>query len=78
MVQSVTVGLIVTAMAIAVLAVLDAWVYLDARSRAGKNRPVSVQMGDLLIEEPRAWLTFCAVLFVFFFPLYLVARRAED
>ena len=78
MVDSVAVGLTVTAMAIAVLAILDSWVYLDARSRAGKNQPVSVQMGSLLIEEPKVWLAFCAVLFVFFFPLYLVARSTED
>ena len=74
---NVAVGLFVTVMAIAVLAILDAWVYLDARSRVEKNHPVSVQMGGLLIEGPRAWLMFCAVLFVFFFPLYLVARRSE-
>jgi hypothetical protein len=32
-------------------------------------------LGGLLIEEPRAWLAFCVVLFVVFFPIYLVARR---
>ncbi|MFF1571346.1 hypothetical protein ACFVWR_01260 [Leifsonia sp. NPDC058292] len=74
---NVAVGLIVTAMAIAVLVILDSWVYLDARSRVEKNDPVTVQIGGLLIEGPRAWLMFCAVLFVFFFPLYLVARRTE-
>ena len=37
--------------------------------------PVSVQVGDLLIEEPRAWLAFCVVLFVVCFPVYLAARR---
>jgi len=75
--NNVAVGLIVTVMAIAVLAVMDAWVYLDARSQVKRNRPVSVQIGGLVIEEPRAWLTFCVVLFAFFFPLYLVARRTE-
>ncbi|MGO4807062.1 hypothetical protein AB4089_18290 [Arthrobacter sp. 2MCAF15] len=75
--NNVAVGLSVTVIAIAVLAVLDAWVYLDARSQAQKNHPVSVQVGSLVIEEPRAWLTFCVVLFAFFFPLYLVARRTD-
>lgn len=69
MVGSVAAGLVVTLMAIAVLAILDTWVYLDARSRAGRNHPVSVQMCGILIEEPRAWLTFCIVLIMFFFPL---------
>lgn len=69
-------GLSVTVLVIAVLAILDAWVYVDARSRVAKNRPVSVQMGGILIEGAPTWLMFCAVLFVFFFPLYLVARRA--
>ncbi|ALO67021.1 hypothetical protein AS189_11605 [Arthrobacter alpinus] len=75
--NNVAVGLSVTVIAIAVLAVLDAWVYLDARSQAQKNHPVSVQIGSLVIEEPRAWFTFCVVLFAFFFPLYLVARRTK-
>lgn len=75
--NNVAVGLTVTVIAIAVLAVLDAWVYHDSRSQEQKNRPVSVQIGSLVIDEPRAWLTFCVVLFAFFFPLYLVARRTE-
>lgn len=75
--NSVAVGLSVTVIAIAVLTVLDAWVYFDARSKAQKNHQVSVQIGSLVIDEPRAWLTFCVVLFAFFFPLYLVARRTE-
>lgn len=75
--NNVAVGLSVTVIAIAILAVIDAWVYLDARSQAQKNRQVSVQIGSLVIEDPRAWLTFCVVLFAFFFPLYLVARRTE-
>jgi hypothetical protein len=46
--SNVAVSLIVTVTAIGVLAILDAWVYFDARSQAQKNHPVSVQMGRVL------------------------------
>jgi hypothetical protein len=68
-------GLTVTLIAVAVLAILDVWVYRDARARANNDEPVAVELGSLMIDTPRAWAAFCAVLFVIFFPLYLVARK---
>ena len=57
------------------VAALDAWVYTDARARQGTRREVTVTMGSVRIDRPEAWAAACLVLFVFFFPLYLTARR---
>ncbi|NNC13754.1 hypothetical protein HII28_17960 [Planctomonas sp. JC2975] len=65
-------------MAIAVLVILDLWVYPDACSRARQNEPVAVRLGGFTIDAPRVWVAFCVVLFVIFFPLYLAARRAPQ
>ena len=73
--NGVAMGLTVSVMAVAVLAILDSWVYVDARSRSGKDRPVSAHLWDLTVDQPRVWLALCAVFFVFFFPLYLVVRQ---
>lgn len=53
----------------------DAWVYLDASARRGTRREVTATFLSLDVETPRAWLLWCLVLFVVFFPAYLVARR---
>ena len=54
----------------------DVWVYVDAKARQGTRREVSVTVGSMEITTPQAWLLWCAVLFLAFFPVYLVARRA--
>ena len=54
----------------------DAWVYVDAKARLGTRREVSATVGSMEIATPQAWLLWCAVLFLIFFPVYLVARRA--
>ncbi len=59
-----------------VVAGLDAWVYVDASGRRGTAREVSVTIaGRVTIDQPATWLVGCVVLFVMFFPLYLLARR---
>ncbi len=54
----------------------DVWVYLDARARQGTRHEVSATIGSMEIDTPQAWLLWCLVLFLIFFPVYLVARRA--
>ena len=61
-----------------VVAALDLWVYLDARARQRRGREVSLTVGSLQIDRPEVWLALCLVLFVLFFPLYLVARRETE
>lgn len=60
-----------------VIAMADVWVYLDARARSGTRREVSATIGAMEVDTPQAWLLWCLVLFLVFFPLYLVARRAS-
>jgi ABC-type Fe3+ transport system permease subunit len=61
-----------------IVAALDLWVYADARARQGTRREVAVTIGSMGIDRPEMWLAWCLILFVFFFPLYLVARREAE
>jgi hypothetical protein len=54
---------------------LSAWVYIDAKARQGTRHEVVVTIGSFTIDTPLCWLAVCVVVFVAFFPLYLVARR---
>jgi hypothetical protein len=54
--------------------VLDVWVYADAERRRDARRPVVASIGTLVLETPVAWLLACLLLWVLFFPMYLVAR----
>jgi hypothetical protein len=61
-------------MTLLVVVLADAWVFLDATARAGRARPVVATIGNLTLETPTVWLLGCVVLWVLFFPMYLVAR----
>lgn len=63
------------AIALLLVAVLDAWVYVDARARQGSQLEVTVTIGSIRIDRPEVWTAGCLALFVVFFPLYLIARR---
>ena len=54
-----------------ILFTADAWVYTDARARAGQGRPVTFSFGSFVVETPITWFLGCLILFVVFFPLYL-------
>jgi hypothetical protein len=70
----------VTSSLLLILAVvaLDVWVYCDARGRQGTRREVTASIGALHIDRPEMWMGWCLLLFILFFPLYIVARRAAD
>jgi hypothetical protein len=55
----------------------DAWVFTDAHSRRAGGRPVVASVGQLTISTPEQWGLGCLVLWIFVFPLYLTARRAQ-
>jgi hypothetical protein len=57
-----------------VVVALDVWVFLDAQARAGRRRPVVASIGSLVLDTPGAWTLACLVLWILFFPMYLVAR----
>ena len=58
-----------------VVVALDVWVYVDANARLGTSREVTASIGSFTLDTPLVWFLTCVILFVFFFPLYLVARR---
>ena len=60
---------------LAVVALIDAWIYDDANRRAAAGRPVTARIGNLVIGTPNAWLIGSMVLFWFVWPLYWTARR---
>jgi hypothetical protein len=71
-------GLSASLLALLIVVATDAWVYADAKSRADGRNPVVASLGSLEISAPAAWFLGCLVLWIVFFPLYLVARRRSD
>lgn len=59
-----------------VVVTVDVWVFADARRLQRSGTPVVARAGSFAIETPEAWAIACLLLFVFFVPLYAVARRA--
>ncbi|HET7799242.1 MAG TPA: hypothetical protein VFL38_02400 [Humibacillus xanthopallidus] len=66
-------GLVVVLIVVA----LSLWVLRDARTRRERDRPVVATMAGITIERPEMWAALCLLVFVFFVPLYLVARNAD-
>jgi hypothetical protein len=64
-------------LAVVVVATASLWVLQDARSRAGRERPVVATFGGLTVDRPEVWAVLCLVVVVLFLPLYLVARQGE-
>jgi hypothetical protein len=58
------------------LAVLasDAWVFVDAKARLDRGSPVAMTVGSFRIDAPFGWFLGCLVLWLLFFPMYLVSR----
>ncbi len=53
----------------------DAWVYVDAQRWSDEGTPVQFRIGNLVVATPELWAVACIVLFVVFFPAYLVSRK---
>src|SRR5664280_451777 len=58
---------------LAILAI-DLSVYADARRWAAQGAPVVARIGSFAVETPETWFLGCLVLFILFFPLYMVSR----
>jgi hypothetical protein len=65
---------VVAALVLLVVVGCDVWVFLDARRCAEEDAPVSLRVAGLAVDTPLAWLLGCLVLWVVFFPMYLVSR----
>jgi hypothetical protein len=61
-------------MALILVAAADVWVLLDARRCAAEGSPVFLRIGAFTINTPVGWLVGCLVLWIFFFPMYVVSR----
>ncbi|MEO9139125.1 MAG: hypothetical protein ABI345_08670 [Jatrophihabitans sp.] len=57
-----------------VVVLTDLWVYADAKRCATRGTPVFLRIGSFTIDTPVAWLVACVVVWVVFFPIYLVSR----
>jgi hypothetical protein len=62
---------------IAVLIVIlgtDFWVYTDARKRSQRGNPATLSVGALDFDTQTLWFVACLVLWIVFFPAYIVTR----
>lgn len=60
---------------VVVILASDAWVGWDATRRDAEGDAVVASIGPVTLDRPIVWLVGCLLLWVFVFPLYLVARR---
>jgi hypothetical protein len=65
---------LVPVLVLLVILAVDLWVYADAKQRADQGAPVVVRIGAFVLETPVTWLVGCLILWMVFFPLYLVSR----
>ncbi len=68
--------LLVPVLAALVVVALDVWVLADARHWVRVGTPVTLRLGAFRLETPESWFVACLLLWIFFFPTYLVARRS--
>lgn len=59
------------------LAVLasDLWVYFDEKAQCERGTPVVFSFGMFKMDTPGAWFGGCLILWIVFFPLYVMGRR---
>lgn len=57
-----------------VVIAIDGWVFFDAKMRADRGTPVIFRAGSFVVDTPGAWFLACLLLWVIFFPLYMINR----
>ena len=67
-------GALVPLVVLLAILAIDPWVYADARRWAAQGAPVVARIGSFEVETPETWFLGCLVLFILFFPLYMVSR----
>ena len=65
---------LVPVLVVLVILAIDQWVYADAKQRADKGAPVVLRIGAFVVETPATWFIGCLLLWILFFPLYMVSR----
>ena len=53
----------------------DLWVYFDEKAQCKRGTPVVLSFGMFKMDTPGAWFGGCLILWIVFFPLYLMGRR---
>jgi len=48
--------------------------FAGPKQRADQGAPVVVRIGAFVLETPETWLVGCLILWIIFFPLYMVSR----
>lgn len=56
----------------------DLWVYTDARKRTEGGTPVALSIGALEVNTPTVWFVACLILWILFFPAYIVTRNQNS
>ena len=56
----------------------DLWVYTDARKRTERGTPVALSIGALEVNTPTGWFVACLILWILFFPAYIVTRNQSS
>lgn len=59
---------------VVVIGAIDLWVYVDAKRCAAEGAPVVLRIGGFVVRTPAAWLLGCVILWIFFFPMYVISR----
>lgn len=67
-------GWLAPLVSLCIVAATDVWVYIDAERSTEQGSPVFFNLGGLRIDTPVAWLISCVVLWILFFPMYVVSR----
>jgi hypothetical protein len=70
-------SLVVTLVLMVAILASDFWIYVDATAHEERGRPVIARVGALEVARPQMWLTAVVIVWVLFFPLYIVARKAS-
>ncbi len=52
----------------------DFWVYTDAKAQWERGQPIVLSSGRFQIDTPEAWFVGCLLLWIVFFPLYVIER----
>jgi hypothetical protein len=65
---------LVPVLVLLVILAIDLLVYADAKQRADQGAPVVLRIGAFVLETPETWFVVCLVLWIIFFPLYMVSR----
>ena len=53
---------------------IDVWLYLDAKRCAEEGAPLVLRVGAFVVDTPATWFAGCLLMWIVFFPLYLMSR----